>query len=852
MTPKSFSIKIFSTLFCLGLLASCSNGVIRPKSSLSTSGGTASQLNVNATLISAEEASNQLSVTLRFDSSITKTLQPIPQYCTVTGSGETNPRPCTCQIERRVISPNGGNPYLFDKVDTTTLTSVGSYELACGLPTDYAQIPTGTVVKFSVLPAQGNSSGLSTNVFERVKGATSSGGTADYTTSAGIRFNDILNFVCFERQTVLPSLLNKVDTFSGDPGGGTRNNIPLATQFCSKTNDSSGIGTCPSPSGAQNSAQSGYFHFLVRNKAGGALGITNNNSRYYCPQVDEGLPKRGDFANGPNFYPLRSDFSLAQTWSTQFPIGIEAPSALYDGSQATAPTRCKGPDGSDPEALPTPDPGQISTQCKGYAAPVQSNGRCGYFMDQNNSVRLMTHLRQYVRLGPLHMDADGRFAKSGARAVEVLYVPDRVVENPNADPLNPFTMLGPLPCEEAVLDHKGVTKKRPVALVDAGSNLRSGPNFPRGMGVPVYMSRAGSFVAINKYTAANPTNTQYNTGFEGKNMDGIFFPNHDSKADLSCSAILPRVAYNSYLAPSGMALFTTNHSARNPIAVQPGDNSTSPAYPIYTDEVYLRPIEKGERTKWVLNPDFQACAPAPKDGVHDAFLHFVKKPNGATAYCVSDYPTRMTDLDRFDRYLDGTLSGRFKNFTSPVVKNVRNPTSTCNATPISNLGSIAGTYPAAGQDANDYIGWAHHDQSSKVDHDGANFIGADKTCDQTLTQSTNSDLKAIPLQAEPHDIEEALWNDEQYECKITYDAAGGKSWKQYQGGQTPSSGCCGVDESGALILKDQFQSGVGTGVPNAADIANRKNSTSYRSVERYTAGARPDPVTGKICGKITY
>ncbi len=882
-------------LLSLTILAiSCQNGRVRGRSGIGPSIGTKNSTNnINATIITLDPSTSAPSkATVRFDTDPLKTPRPINQLCSVGAANQPSLKPCVCRFERTVVNANGGRALSYQKVDRTSVDEIrNAYEVSCPMPSDYpTQFPSGTVFRVKIESGPGNPENILTNQFKKRHGSQSNG-QADFTISDGTKFRDIFEYSCYEKEIVDQALENKVlevtrALSSESNPQGERKNIPLATQFCS-TRGGKGTWECKVSEVKEFSSMSFYYRFYVQNRQGI---LRTEGGRYTCPLVNrgEGLPDRGSFGGGANVFPLAKRMSLAMNWTPEFPVGIEGAGSLYDpGNAGTHPKPCKAINGTDRTSSGTPSADSITYQCQGYAARPKPDKACGYVRDAaNGKIRPMTRLRKYVTLFPAHADATGRILDNGARGIEAtLYVPDRIVDNPNNDPLDYYTMLGPKPCPAAWFDRKGALKapyhassaNRLAHRQNGGIRVKqhfiqpyhNGPQaessylFKAGAGRPIYRAPGGSATAIDPFFTdpriSDEARVRSHYNWDNRNVDFLIFPNFDSQEKNSCAATLPYVEYSNDLSINSVTLLTSSHDAHDFRSASPTDTLNVPWVQvspldkddkrIRLDEVFLRPLEANRWTHWVEDTNFEACVPAPSTGIKDPPLHVVKLPNGNVSYCSAEYPTQMPYIQEFDKFSDGTtFSGMFKNFTSPVKKNQLIGGSNCRTNPLGN--SITGypgftNYRGNSNNSNlSYIGFARHPSGIRVDYDGTRIFGASETCDRTVSRTNNAGLKGFPLQADPDDIETILWKDPSYQCLITYDKDGGKAWKN-----TPSGGCCGYTQDNREILHPNLRSG-GTG-PSQSDIDNRKKWPALARAKAFTATAQPDN-NGNICGKIPY
>ncbi len=285
---------------------------------------------------------------------------------------------------------------------------------------------------------------------------------------------------------------------------------------------------------------------------------------------------------------------------------------------------------------------------------------------------------------------------------------------------NLATIAGPKPCPFAYFDRMAVTA-------------------PQGPG----------------YVATN------NSAWTGKNVDGTQFPNIDGNdysgwPSCSTSLIVPVTSNGS--APY-LAIQTINR------------NNTAPGS---IHQQYIRPIQ-AFTPNYIEDTAFRACAPQASP-FQDPPLHFARPSptSQAVAWCAEAYPTQNDNLVSLDPPFtypspnpSNTSSGVIAPFTSHTVKNT---TGNCNATALTSA-LIPKPYPPNG------IG--NHPSSWQWDTNGY----TSQTCDRTIINQNIGGYTVMPLLARTSDVETALINTPSYQCSITYDPTGGKTF--------PSGGCCG-------------------------------------------------------------
>jgi hypothetical protein len=200
--------------------------------------------------------------------------------------------------------------------------------------------------------------------------------------------------------------------------------------------------------------------------------------------------------------------------------------------------------------------------------------------DSTGKVRLTYRLRRYLVSYPQGYDSTGDTLDQDP-PIDVVYVLDRPVQNTaNTDPSRPYTMLGPKPCNFAYYDDAKVVN-----------------------GV------------TNGYYSTN------HSGWDGKNVDGLHFPNEDTAT--SCAAPMPVLNHNK----TAMSL-ATSHNLNAASTPNGGTFQT----------VYIRP-GKAWAPHYEEDTSFQACAPLASP-FRDPPLHFYKKTASDVRWCAEVYPTK--------------------------------------------------------------------------------------------------------------------------------------------------------------------------------------------------------------------
>lgn len=610
---KANNQQILSVIWMVGLLSACTNGGFfgtakSTSSSIKKVTSSATTLTIIDVVVAqgqttSSSASASPIATVSF--SANKNANSIGTYC---GGGKS----CVCQFSWDEINSTSGSNVTLPRLVQTPVSAVQSASLTCPAPSVYfTEILDSTLVKYSVLPVGGNGTSFTTNVFKKSKGSTgSSTGTISFSDSEGHAFDNVLRYSCYEQVKRGMSIRNKVFTYQ-DSQTGAIASIPYASQFCLSKFNGSSTGTsseCPGLGQADFSAQANYFNLFIRDNDKGSINI--DNAGYKCPQVREAAKATGDY------WPLDSNFAVALSPSSEFPVGIEAYTKISSlGDPNTAPSSCFGGAASG-----TQDDKSLVRSCLGFAAKPKANGSCPAFTKSDGSPLRTYRLRRYVALYPPIYDTDGKMIDSRPQSVDTVYVIDRPVMGPGETVATAsYTMKGPKPCPSAYLDHTGLlTNGRP------------------------------------SYRGTN------DAGWAGKNVDGIQFPNFDyaAGANRSCSAAMPIVSSDKRL----MTVATLNTLNAEPKLKQ----------------AFIRPIQPWA-PHYEEDTDFQACAPLSEPFV-DPPLHLIKDPNsGNVAWCAEAYPTQNPNVQDVDTRSDGVAySGQVRPFTSHVVKNVPNANA-CNA-----------------------------------------------------------------------------------------------------------------------------------------------------------------------------
>ncbi|HAR43248.1 MAG TPA: hypothetical protein DCS07_11575, partial [Bdellovibrionales bacterium] len=483
---------------------------------------------------------------LSFDNTrSTTTLQTV---CSgATDSTTTATRPCVCKFSWQEINSTSGTNIPVKRNIQTKVTAVQPYGVTCASPdkTVYTnEILDGTPLSITLAPAAGNNSVFTVNTITMTKSTSAVSGS--FQDQQGHYFDNILRYTCYEqfkRGMSISSFLATATTDSGDI------KFPLASRFClTKADGTANAYDCYGIDTIQNSSQAYYYNLYVRDSERGS--INPGNARYICPKVQEYLP--GASAALSNAWPLDTSFALSLDHTESFPIGVEAFTKVSNGTDPTSQgSRCfKTATGSSSSR-----DGLINS-CLGFAAKPNKDGTCPSFFDKAQRERPTFRLRRYISLYPQVFNTNGA-PMDQTQSTDTVYVLDRPVKGPSSSTTTkPFTMRGPKPCPFSFFDHSGVT------------------------GIPAPRANEYPKDILPGYVATN------NSSWRGKNIDGIEFPNTDTRN--SCSAAL--------------TVLNSDHTVLSIATV----NAANPVYP----HAYIRPIQPWA-PHYVEDTEFLACAPKP-------------------------------------------------------------------------------------------------------------------------------------------------------------------------------------------------------------------------------------------------
>lgn len=804
---------IFASVLIISLTA-CTNSNLRNRKPGSAGngndGGTSDNFKISTVNITTDPAGGTNSgqvAKIYFDTANSK--EPITNYCSVSGSTGTDAaNTCMCQFTWKEVNTTSTNAVTVPRSVLTQLIAAQNYYITCKVPVAFeneGEIPVNTVIKISVIPVGASNGNLSMKAFNYTKGSVQADG--DFYSDEGEAFLNIHRYSCYEKFSRGLGITNKQQEVTNSITGLTKK-VVLGTSFCVTSID--GSTNCPdndTNATIKESAQSYYYNLYVNSRNRGNFHL--DNKRFSCPLVKEALDNSGSIGEDGKPWPLDATFALATRYSADFNVPITAPSVLtIVDDPSTQSTACDMPGSTDTDngsggSTSGNSDSSIAIKCLGFAQKPNSDGTCPAFTDEHGLIRQTYRLRKMIAMYPPTFETTGKIFEQTIGA-DIIYVLDRPVNS--GDPLKPYTMLGPKPCNFAYFDRNGVTG------LYTGTNPAAAYNSdPIGGDGGIYYDTLG----IPGYVATN------NTNWDGKSVDNIYFPNTDNPETNSCAATLPLIKYNANGNPSHVNMATTHSSnmdgANAVQTVSIGGGRTIPL-----NKVFVRPMAPWA-PHYTEDTGFEACAPQA-DPMRDPPLHFAKSSTGNIGWCALAYPSQVDAVEELDVPYNGELENidlgggqnggsiapdnpaYAKLYTSPVVKN--SASAKCVATPL----TLPSTYPADGTlwAANGACGAGGNDTryaSRKsldrvfVDQDssGTNHCSAE-TCDRTVINPGNGTWMGIPLVAPPNDIENMLRTDNSYECTITWDDGGTKS----QEGKTPSSGCC----SSAIVDLSNVANGV--------------------------------------------
>ncbi len=339
---------------------------------------------------SSSSTANQTPVTSMFFNAISSfTLSDVCQVQTSTGGNLS--RDCRCRYEWP--ETNQSDSSSISRSAETKPTDITNFDVKCPVPDVYNnEIPDGTNIKISLVPAATNPSRFTTTVHTFTKQAIFQTGT--FRDAEGRSYKNIYHYVCFDK---LPKSLRIGHDNKDLSVGGITVNRPVANAF-KVTGSSSSF-----------SGQSYYYDFYVRSNELGSINSTTES--FTCPKVNIG--------SVTDFYPRDTTFALALNPSKDFPLTVQSRIVISNAS--------------------------LQNTILGYAAKPNSDGTCPAFKNANNQAQNTYRLRQYKMVYPIRYSANGDVLDQ-SQPFNVIFVMDRPVSKANQDPQKPITRLGPKPC----------------------------------------------------------------------------------------------------------------------------------------------------------------------------------------------------------------------------------------------------------------------------------------------------------------------------------------------------------------------------------------------------------------------
>lgn len=659
--------------------------------------------------------------------------------------------PCLCKFSWVELNTTTNPPTSINHTVTTPLTAVQAVQANCNTPSIWTtNIPDGTQVGVTLVPASGNPNSFTVNQYKYTKGQNPQ--TGDFNDSLGNSYIDILRYTCYDQRQRGVGLTSRAYNWTSPyTVNGTALpafNYYSASKYCLQLNN----GSMPVTQGCNSmqptySAQSYYYNLYIRDTQVGD--INSGNSAFVCPMVNQGLSTTSGGTTA-KYWPLDSTFALSLVKTAQFTLGVTTNSVtsnVNDPSSVT--TYCDG------STAKPGSPNSLIGGCLGFAAPANSDGTCPVLNDSSGNPLYTYRLRRYYALYPSIWDTNGNWISNQQQLIDAVYVVDRPVTAPSpsasASP-SPYTMLGPKPCPFAWFDKTGVTNN----------------------GIPaVYATPLPGYLATNNSGGLNSFGWagQNNTGV---NVDGTQFPNMDSALTgaQTCSAALPLPDASM----SKITLGTVNPSNPDPRLKQRFVRPISPWSAHYEEDL-----------------SFKACAPLSNHFV-DPPLHFAQTvENGITntSWCAEVYPTQNPYTAALDPPVPvpgavparSAPTGLVRNFTSHIVKGLA---AAAACTPDTSPSSPAKATTISGTQL------ASHTNDDPAGLPGSHYTAgqANETCDRTVTSATNGiAYPQFPMLAPDTDVEAAMQNDPSFSCLITYDG-GSANASSLVGKSSPGGGCC--------------------------------------------------------------
>lgn len=696
-----------------------------------------SSVSIALTQAGTGSATSQSSYTTSVFFNTSQSTASIAEHCQATtlATVSTSAKACQCVFTWQEVNTTSGSSVSIPRTVQTPVTLTQPNMVACLAPSIYDQeIEDGTTIKITIIPGIKSEEAFTVTPYTLTKSAIATDTSASsFQDAQGRAFINILRYSCYDQRIRGMAIQSKIGTLT-HPTTGELTTYPLASQFCvakasGNSSSSEGCTTLPPP---DYSSQSYYYNLFIRENALGD--INPGNARYICPQVVESLQSNNSIGTQGQYWPLDSTFALSMGRTTDFPIGVVANTKTSNpGDPVSASTECDSKANSSGGTTSASD--SIVHSCLGFAAKPNTDGTCPPLKDPSGIFIPTYRLRRFYALYPPIFDTDGK-SLSDAQSVDTIYVLDRPVSSStNPNPSKPYTLRGPKPCPFAYFDNQKIVN-----------------------------ASASSYASTD------------DSRWEGKNIDGIQFPNvdrlSDAKKPASCSAILPILSSDQ----SVITLGTVNEA-----------NSAT-----HLRNVYIRPVHSWA-PHYEEDVSFEACAPL-SNHFRDPPLHFVKNPaTGNVSWCAEAYPTRNNNIGKLENLSPTDKpTGLVRPFTSHIVKN--SASVSCKAK-TSSL-TFPKDYPAGGL--------ANHISTDKIDESTLGGTTtpkyADQTCDRTVVNPANGiTWPRFPLLAPPsaagnpsgfEGVEESLLSasNESYACLISYDNNLGKT-----GRSTPTQGCCGAN-----------------------------------------------------------
>lgn len=725
-TPTTYSISdklIISSVSITGDSSTTATATPTPAPSTSTSSSNSTSNSSSSSLAPT--------ATIYFDTAQSTT--NISNHCAVSSSSSTaTSRACYCEFSWTELNTIGDSYTPVAHKTKSLLTTVQPSAITCAAPQLYfSEISDGTPIKIT-LTAGASNTNLGTFTVPTYTLTKASGTTkGTFQDALGRSFINVSHYSCYNQFHRIKSVVSATTDVSNPredaPVADKIRTVYLGSHFCTGGNDPSGGSvTCPTLT-EEMSSQSYYFNFYIRSSESG--GINAYNDSFVCPKIYEPLTTSSNLSPSSGqqgqYWPMDQTFSLSYSPTTDFPLGVDSNTKLSSSNDPTnTSTSCSG--------ATIESSSGVTSSCLGFAARANPDGTCPFLKDASGKIQTTYRLRRYIALYPKVFQNSGDVFANQTQLSDTIYVLDRPVIGPaNSDPFKPYTMRGPKPCPFAFYDQKGITNSTSVPSYLGSSSLE----------------------------------------WNGKNIDGIEFPNEDSLKNKSCSATVPVPVYDPDL---GTFLYWGMRTINKNLTTTSG---TASPY----SHLFVRPVTPFT-PRYEEDMTFKACAPQASPLI-DPPLHFVKykaqKKDGTTltdsggqtvynhAWCAESYPSQTDALNSLFAGMNSTRSF-IRPFTSHRVKN--SASAACTFSELRNIPtSTPSPYPTDGL--------AYHVGA----WDGGT---ASQTCDRTVV-STSASKSGYPMLAAAAEVETSLKFDSSYRCTVTYDNGGLKSLVR-----EPKDGCC--------------------------------------------------------------